>query len=288
MFPDLPGISSQIKSSEPHSVKLWEAMPGRHRGETVQVSPVQMSELKTAQNVIDLVKETLTGGTGNQKTDYILTRGESYQRAVAARHVRDKDFQGDNQAIVKSALAALGGTCGEQSALAMAYLSMMDLKRPIYTYAAANHPDHQFNVIGDLREPRQAVIVDSWPVFARAHLADNAQFQPDSQRILDVHMPSSVPKMAEEAFGEVVPLSNERILHINQQHQTPAYNEVLESPERIRLQGRMHAIRNLGVRYQNRDNEAEILDNIVDRAFYERHALAMQQARPLFPDGEDH
>lgn len=285
MFPALPLTSTQVKRSDPNTVKLWEAMPGRHRGETLYVSPGLMSELHTAQGVIDAVKENLSQGTGNQKTDFMLSSGRSYQHAVAARHIRDVDFRGDNQAIVKSALAAQGGTCGEHSALVMAYLSNMELERPIFTYAVSNHPDHQLNVIGDLREPRQAVVVDSWPVFARAHLADNAALQPNISKPLDVHLPGSDPKFSIEDLGDIQRLDEARIAHINKQKQTPDYNQVLEEPGRVRLEERTHGASNLGVRYQNRDNEAETFENIADRSVYEAHAMAMQQARRYFPEG---
>lgn len=284
MFPTLPLTSSQVKRNDPHTVKLWEAMPGQHRGETVQVSPGVMHELHLAQDVINAVKDNLSQGTGNQKTDYLLTQGGSYQHAVAARHLRDVDFRGDNQAIVKSALAAQGGTCGEHSALAMAYLSNMDLTRPIFTYAVENHPDHQLNIIGDLREPHQAVVVDSWPVFARAHLANNAALRANINRPLDVHLPGSEPKIPLEELGETEPVCEARITHINHQKQTPDYHQVLENPRRVRLEECTHGISNLGVRYQNRESPTDVLENIADRAVYERQAIAMQQARHYFPD----
>lgn len=287
MFPALPLTSSQVKRSDPHTVKLWEAIPGQHRGETVQVSPWLMNELHIAQDVIDAVKDNLAQGTGNQKTDYMLTQGRSYQHAVAARHIRDVDFRGDDRAIVKSALAAQGGTCGEHSALAMAYLSNMDLTRPVFTYAAENHPDHQLNVIGDLREPRQAVIVDSWPVFARAHLADNAALRANINRLLDVHLPGSAPKISLEELSEITPVDEARIAHINHQKQTPDYQHVLQNPASVRLEERTHGASNLGVRYQNLEREADLLENIADRAVYERQAMAMQQARRYFPEGGD-
>lgn len=287
MFPALPLTSVQVKRSDPQTVKLWEALPGQHRGETVLVSPELMNELNIAQSVIDAVKDNLVHGTGNQKTDYMLSRGQSYHHAVAARYLRDVDFRGDDRAIVKSALAVRGGTCGEHSALAMAYLSNMDLTRPVFTYAVENHPDHQLNVIGDLREPRRAVVVDSWPVFARAHLADNAALRPDSNRLLDVHLPGSAPKMELDELADVKLVDEERIAHINQQKQIPTYHQVLENPGSVRLEGRTHGLRNVGVRYQNRENAAEVLENIADRAVYERQAMAMQQARRYFPEGDD-
>ncbi|MEM6052169.1 hypothetical protein AAH450_16535 [Erwinia sp. P7711] len=287
MFPALPLTSAQVKRSDPQTVKLWEALPGRHRGETVLVSPELMNELNIAQNVIDVVKDNLVHGTGNQKTDYMLSRGQSYYHAVAARHLRDVDFRGDDGAIVKSGQAARGGTCGEQSALAMAYLSNMDLTRPVYTYAVENHRDHQLNVIGDLREPRRAVVVDPWPIFARAHLVDNAALRPDINRLLDVHLPGSDPKIELDELADVKLVDEKRIAHINQQKQIPTYHQVLENPGSVRLEGRTHGIRNAGVRYQNRENAAEVLENIADRAVYERQAMAMQQARRYFPEGDD-
>lgn len=285
MFPSLPLTSTQVNRNHPTTVKLWEAMPGTHRGETVHVTPGLMSELNTAQSVIDAVKDNLAQGTGNQKADYMLSRGRSYQHAIAARHVRDADFRGDDQAIVKSALAAQGGTCGEHSALAMAYLSNMELSRPIFTFAAENHPDHQLNVIGDLREPRQAVVVDSWPVFARAHLASNAALRPAINQPLDVHYPGAEPKIPIETLGDIVPLDDARVAHINHQRQTPTFEQVLENPTRVRLEGVTHGLQNLGVRYQNRDDAADVLENTADRARYETQARAMQQAQRYFPDG---
>lgn len=284
MFPVLPVTTSQVKSSNSNTVQLWNAMPGRHRGETVSVSANLMNELRTAQSVIDVVKENLSSGTGNQKTDFMLTQGQSYQRTIAARHVRDADFRGDNQAIVKSALAARAGNCGEQSALAMAYLSNMELDRPIFTLAAANHPDHQLNVIGDLREPRKAVIVDSWPVFARAHLADNAALRPDPSRVLDVHYPGSPPKMDLGNFGAVERLNNARVAHINQQRQTPSFDQTLANPSLVRLEGQTHSIRNLGVRYQNKEKAEDVQENTAERTEYERQAGAMRLAQRYFPD----
>ncbi|MCU5772261.1 hypothetical protein N5923_20425 [Erwiniaceae bacterium BAC15a-03b] len=279
MFPAIPVAPHLLKSNDQQTVKLWQAMPGNHRGETVEVSASLMSELQTAQSVIDIVKEHLSFGPGNGKSAFMLTRGQNYQREVAARHVRDADFRGDNQAIVKSALAAQTGNCGENSALTMAYLSAMELDRPIATWAAANNPDHQFTVIGDLRMPGEAVVVDSWPVFARAHLVNNAQFQPDASRPLDIHMPGMPPKMELDQMGDITPLSKDRIAHINQRNQTPGYEQALADPSRVRLFERNHGIVNLGVRYQNRDNPQDVHENTANREEYERQAYGTRLAR---------
>ena len=145
----------------------------------------RMDELRTAQDVIDIVKETISAG--NLKNDFMLTSGDSYHRSMAARHIREVDYRGDSNGLAKSAMAAGAGACLEHSELTMAYLSNMDLSRPVFTYANANGPDHRFNIIGDMREPKTAVVVDAWPSFARAHLLNNSAFQPDGSRLMDVH-----------------------------------------------------------------------------------------------------
>lgn len=185
MFPVLPTRTSALYAGDSQTVKLWEAMPGIHRGQTVTVSASRMEELRTAQDVIDIVKETISAG--NLKNDFMLTSGDSYHRSMAARHIREVDYRGDSNGLAKSAMAAGAGACLEHSELTMAYLSNMDLSRPVFTYANANGPDHRFNIIGDMREPKTAVVVDAWPSFARAHLLNNSAFQPDGSRLMDVH-----------------------------------------------------------------------------------------------------
>lgn len=280
MFPTLPVSISALQTSNSQHVKLWVAIPGNHQGETVSVSASLMGELTTAQDVIDLVKANLRHGAGNLKNDFMLTLGESYQRSISARHIRDLDFRGDANGVVKSALAAQAGACSEYAELVMAYLSNMDLKRPIFTYAAVNDVDHEFNVIGDIREPKEAVVVDAWPSFAKAHLLNNARFQTEPTRVLDVHYPGLESKIKLEDMAEVSPLGDDRVAQINHIHKTPSYEEVLTQQFDIGLRSITHGIRNLGVRYQNQDNPSDIRENTVDRHDYERqaHATALADA----------
>lgn len=285
MFTVLHARGSALYDNNTQTVKLWEAIPGNHRGETVTVSARLMTELHTAQSVIDTVKENLSYGAGNLKNDFMLTSGESYQRSIAARHIRDTDFRGDDNGLAKSALAAQAGTCSEYSALIIAYLSNMDLHRPIFTYAAANEPDHQFNVIGDIRESADAVVVDAWPSFAKAHLLNNATFQPSSTSVLDVHYPGMKIKLELEDMAEVAKLSKERVAQINRIKDTPSYEEVLRHRPDIGLRNKLHGINNLGVRYQNRDDSSDIFENKVSSHNYERQAHGVFLVQHHLSDG---
>lgn len=277
MFPILPTRASALYASDSQTVKLWDAMPGDHRGQTVTVSATLMAELHTAQDVIDVVKETICGG--NLKNDFMLTSGDSYHRSMAARHIRELDYRGDNNGLAKSAVAAGAGACSEHSELTMAYLSNMDLSRPVFTYANANGPDHRFNIIGDLREPKTAVVVDAWPSFAKAHLLDNAAFQPDGSRLMDVHLPGSPAKIDMTAMAEIERLSQQRITQISKANNIPSYDEILNRPRDIGLRDRHHGINNLGVRYQNEDSPGDIIENTVSRHDYERQAHGAQLAQ---------
>lgn len=279
MFPTIPVRPAAVCQNDPQTVKLWEAMPGNHRGETVIVSSATMSDLRTAQSVIDAVKENLSYGAGNLKNDFMLSAGESYYRSIAARHVRNTDFRGDNNGLAKSALSAQAGACSEYSALAMVYLSNMGLERPVFTYTAANEPDHQFNIIGDIREPRAAVVVDPWPTFAKAHLVNNAGILPLPNSVLDVHYPGMSPRMKIEDIGDVQALDSHRVARINQLHNTPSYQEVISQRPEIGLRNKLHGIRNLGVRYQNQDQPNDVVENTVDRDHYERQAHGVRLAR---------
>jgi hypothetical protein len=277
VFPILPTRASALHAGNSQTVKLWEVMPGNHRGQTVTVSASLMAELHTAQDVIDVVKETICGG--NLKSNFMLTSGDSYHRSMAARHIRELDYRGDNNGLAKSAVAAGAGACSEHSELTMAYLSNMDLSRPVFTYANANGPDHRFNVIGDLREPKTAVVVDAWPSFAKAHLLDNAAFQPDGSRMMDVHLPGTPAKIDITAMAEIEHLSQERITQISKANNIPSYDEILNRPRDIGLRDRHHGINNLGVRYQNEDSPGDIIENTVSRHDYERQAHGAQLAQ---------
>lgn len=284
MFPTLPVSSSALTGRHQESVKLWEAVPGHHRGTTVSVSSQLMQELHTAQDVINAVKENLAYGAGNLKNDFMLTAGESYQRSIAARHIRDNDYRGDDNGLAKAAIAVRSGACSEYSAVAMAYLSNMDLARPVFTYAAANDTDHQFNVIGDLREPQRAVVVDAWPTFAKAHLLGNASFQPQPGSVLDVHYPGMRPKVELSELAEVQPVTAERIARVNQMLDTPQYQEVISQRREIGLRTQTHGLQNLAVSYRNQDDATDVLRNTVSRDDYERQAHAAQQAQRYLPD----
>lgn len=279
MFPTLPVRTSALAGPQGEVVKLWESMPGQHRGRTVNVSAERMAELRTAQDVIDIVKEHLAYGAGNLKSDFMLTSGESYHRSLAARYMREVDYRGDDSGLAKSAVSAQAGTCAEHSALAMAYLSNMDLDRPVFTYAAGNDADHQFNVIGDIREPKKAVVVDAWPTFAKAHLLNNATFQPAQNGVLDVHYPGMPAKVEMDDLASVEPLDAERLQQISQSMNAPSFREVLEQRPDIGLRKQAHGLQNLGVSYRNRDDETDVLHNVVDRSTYERQAQGADQAR---------
>ncbi|WP_407316489.1 hypothetical protein [Pseudomonas sp. nanlin1] len=283
MFPILPVGAAARHASDPHTVKLWQAMPGTHRGQTVSVSAQLMGDLQTAQSVIDAVKQNLSHGAGNLKSDFMLSEGASYQRSVAARHLREVDFRGDDNGLAKSALAAQAGACAEHCALTLAYLADMQLDRPIFTYAAANDADHQINLIGDLREPRQAIVVDAWPSFAKAHLLDNAQFQPDPARILAVHYPGMKARFGLDEMIEVAAVDEGRVAEINQLKGTPSYAQTLAARPDIGLREQPHGLRNLGVRYQNQDDFNQLFENTVDRADYERQARGAQLAQRHLP-----
>ncbi|WP_034917695.1 hypothetical protein [Erwinia sp. 9145] len=288
MFPSISNIP--VSSTDPGTVELWRALPGRHQQQTVTVSAQLMNELHSAQSAIDFVKDQLTFGSDNQQSDFVRTGGESHRHGVAALHLRDTDFRGDNNALTKAAFQAQAGTCGEISAAVMAVLSTLDLDRPIFTYAAAGGLNHQFNVIGDIRQPGSAVVADGWPVFARSHLLDNALFVPDGAAILDVHNPKMRPKAELEDILSVSPLSEERITSINNSYKTPdvaKLNQLALTDDRLVQQ--LHGVKNLGVTYQNAENAQDLHLQTASVEHYNAHAQPMQHTpakKPLAPYDE--
>ncbi|CAM2163367.1 hypothetical protein PSAC2689_110227 [Paraburkholderia sacchari] len=143
-----------------------------YRHVVVDVDDTTFQNLKTAQDVMNKVKEVLPHGSGNQTWDIDRTEGESYARV---KLLRQQPWFSDPNAISEAG----AGNCGECANLAFREAGARVPDHPVLQVTGADGLDHTWVLIGDPRDPRYgagAVVVDPWPTLPTAHLVGNDHF----------------------------------------------------------------------------------------------------------------
>lgn len=167
----------------------------------IEVDSQTMANLRLAQRTIERSRELLPL-SGNQKPS-IWEKGGS---AIAKlKNLRKIDLATGlptaNLTIAEAARGAIeikGGNCSENSKVTFSILASQPRDSAIHIVKAPRY-DHQFVVIGDLKGPKeQLVVADSWPEFPAAHLASECYFKYDIENPV-ISLPPG-PAIAEYSF----------------------------------------------------------------------------------------
>ncbi|WP_256562557.1 MULTISPECIES: dermonecrotic toxin domain-containing protein [unclassified Pseudomonas] len=157
-------------------------------GKVIAVEPQVMVNLQQAQRAITRSKELLPL-SGNQLPS-IWEKGGS---AIAKlKHLRKVDLVTGlptaELSIAEAAQAAIeikGGNCSENSKVTFSILASEPRTAAIHIVRASDF-DHQYVVIGDLSQPEQLVVADSWPEFPVAHLSSEGYFSFDPEPVVSL------------------------------------------------------------------------------------------------------
>ncbi|MNL07014.1 hypothetical protein D3C87_1276720 [compost metagenome] len=130
--------------------------------------------LKQAHLANFIAKVILIKGSPNQVLDLWRSPFTPRLAARTLEFVRSLQRNRSLEHVVKAGV----GNCGEHAQLTFNLLSSVNTNEPVFLVSAGNGVDHAFTIIGDPRvlPLSKIVIVDAWPTFPRAHMADVGTF----------------------------------------------------------------------------------------------------------------
>ena len=174
-------------------------------GMVIPVDAETFKQLGRAARAIEWARQQVPYA-GNNRSDVVATRAESYARVELAREIYEgiasqSTFNESILELAASGAVACAGNCGEFSALTYTYLTSIeyDPTHPILLVDSAND-NHTFTLIGDSGELPQAevVVADAWPD------------HPQATRLSDIRW--SVDKIQQKIY------SNEALATRNRAH----------------------------------------------------------------------
>jgi len=149
--------------------------------EPLLVKPSTLRHLKRAQHVIDKYVNDDSMRMGNQISDIIASKGESWARLSKLvgwynKHYGTTPF--DARIRAEAALHFKGFNCINIGSVAFVELIASGIDVPVVHIQG---PDHSYVLLGDPADPRNReediVVVDLWPRFPMAHTMKTARFK---------------------------------------------------------------------------------------------------------------